>query len=49
MTKEYETNAERAARLEREAKARERHTDSDKTKVTTRKTEKKQASKKEGK
>ena len=39
MTKEYETNAERAARLEREAKARERHTDSDKTKVITKKQE----------
>ena len=39
MTKEYETNAERAARLEREAKARERPTDSDKTKVVTKKEE----------
>ena len=48
MTKEYETNAERAARLEREAKARENATRSDHTTITTRKTEKKQASKKEG-
>ena len=45
MSKEYETNAERAARLEREAKARERPTDSDKTKVVTKKEE---AKKKDG-
>lgn len=39
---DYETNAERAARLEREAKARERPTDSDKTKVITKKQEAKE-------
>lgn len=49
MSKEYETNAERIARLEREAKARERATYSDKTKVITKKEEAKEEAKKEGK
>ncbi len=34
MTKEYETNAEKAKRKERKDKPRERPTDSDHTKVT---------------
>lgn len=42
MPAEYESNAERAARLEREAKARERKTDSDKTKIISKKQESKE-------